>query len=136
MFKRILARQAVKLTRAPVAYSRASPALVQASPGIIITRYLHSSRAVGDANSDKEHAGMYSRTDPSVQVEYPEENELPSSKPVQGRGGKHMKRTLPGFSMEGKVVVVTGGARGLGYVIGQGLIESGASLAIVDLNRE
>lgn len=45
-----------------------------------------------------------------------------------------MLRTLPTFSLEGKVAVVTGGARGLGLVMGQGLIESGADLAIVDLN--
>jgi D-arabinitol 2-dehydrogenase len=30
--------------------------------------------------------------------------------------------------------VVTGGARGLGLVMGQALINSGADLAIVDLN--
>jgi len=47
-----------------------------------------------------------------------------------------MKRTLPSFSLEGKVAVVTGGARGLGLVMGQALIHSGADLAIVDLNQE
>ena len=55
-------------------------------------------------------------------------------KVVQGRGGFHMKRTLPSFSLEGKVAVVTGGARGLGLVMGQALVQSGADLAIVDLN--
>lgn len=47
-----------------------------------------------------------------------------------------MKRTLPSFSLEGHVAVVTGGARGLGLVMGQALIHSGADLAIVDLNSE
>jgi D-arabinitol 2-dehydrogenase len=47
-----------------------------------------------------------------------------------------MKRTLPSFSLEGKVAVVTGGARGLGLVMGQALIQSGADLAIVDLNSQ
>lgn len=47
-----------------------------------------------------------------------------------------MKRTLPTFSLEGKVAVVTGGARGLGLVMGQALVTSGADLAIVDINRE
>ena len=36
--------------------------------------------------------------------------------------------------MEGKVAVITGGCGGLGLVMGQGLVESGADLAIVDLN--
>ena len=47
-----------------------------------------------------------------------------------------MKRTLPSFSLEGKVAVVTGGARGLGLVMGQALVQSGADLAIVDLNSQ
>jgi NAD(P)-dependent dehydrogenase (short-subunit alcohol dehydrogenase family) len=47
-----------------------------------------------------------------------------------------MKRTLPSFSLEGRVAVVTGGARGLGLVMGQALIQSGADLAIVDLNSQ
>ena len=45
-----------------------------------------------------------------------------------------MKRTLPSFSLEGRTAVVTGGARGLGLVMGQALIHSGADLAIVDMN--
>lgn len=47
-----------------------------------------------------------------------------------------MKRTLDTFSLEGRVAVVTGGARGLGLVMGQALVASGADLAIVDLNRD
>lgn len=47
-----------------------------------------------------------------------------------------MRRTLPSFSLEGKVAVITGGARGLGLVMGQALIHSGADLAIVDLNSQ
>lgn len=43
-------------------------------------------------------------------------------------------RTMPTFSLEGKVCVVTGGARGLGLVMGNGVVQSGADLAIVDLN--
>jgi NAD(P)-dependent dehydrogenase (short-subunit alcohol dehydrogenase family) len=43
-----------------------------------------------------------------------------------------MKRTLPSFSLEGKVAVVTGRVRGLGLV----LMRSGADLAIVDLNSQ
>ena len=46
----------------------------------------------------------------------------------------HSKRTLASFSLEDRVGVVTGGARGLGLVMGQALVVSGADVAIVDLN--
>lgn len=46
----------------------------------------------------------------------------------------HFKRTLASFSLENKVSLVTGGARGLGLVMAQGLVASGSDLAIVDLN--
>jgi D-arabinitol 2-dehydrogenase len=48
--------------------------------------------------------------------------------------GPHLKRTLASFSLEGRTAVVTGGARGLGLVMGHALINSGADLAIVDMN--
>lgn len=71
--------------------------------------------------------------------------------PVQGRGGFHFRRTLATFSLEGtqsripdrgvptndvsgRSGVVTGGARGLGLVMSQALVISGADVAIVDLN--
>ncbi|PNS19051.1 hypothetical protein CAC42_1787 [Sphaceloma murrayae] len=85
---------------------------------------------------DGDHVGSFSRTDNTIQVEYPEEQDLPSSKPVQGRGGFHFKRTLASFSLEGNVGLVTGGARGLGLVMSQALVVSGANVAIVDLNKE
>ncbi|KAF7554280.1 hypothetical protein G7Z17_g3007 [Cylindrodendrum hubeiense] len=40
------------------------------------------------------------------------------------------------FTLNNRVVVITGGARGLGLVMGQGVIHAGADLAIVDLNYE
>ncbi|KAF2114058.1 D-arabinitol dehydrogenase-like protein [Lophiotrema nucula] len=83
-----------------------------------------------------DHEGQYARTDKSVRVEYPEEDDLPPSQPVQGRGGFHFKRTLASFSLEGRVGVVTGGARGLGLVMAQALVTSGADVAIVDMNRD
>lgn len=76
------------------------------------------------------------RTDSTVQVEHPSESDLPTSEPVKGRGGFHHKRTLPSFSLEGKVGVVTGGARGLGLTMSQSLIISGSDLAIVDLDSK
>ncbi len=76
------------------------------------------------------------RTDDTVKVKYPKDGELPSSKPVGGarRAGADASPTLAAFSLQGNVGVVTGGARGLGLVMGQGMVISGADLAIVDLN--
>jgi hypothetical protein len=81
-----------------------------------------------------EHEGQFARTDESVHIEYPPDSEMPAQPVVQGRGGMHFKRTLAQFSLEKKVSMVTGGARGLGLVMGQGLVASGSDLAIVDLN--
>jgi hypothetical protein len=47
-----------------------------------------------------------------------------------------VKLTLPSFSLSGRTIVITGGARGLGLVMGQGIVASGADVAIVDLNGE
>lgn len=80
--------------------------------------------------------GSHSRTDAEVEIEYPAEHELPSSKPVSGAGGQYVKPTLASFSLDGNVGVVTGGARGLGLVIGQGMVYSGSDLALVDMNSE
>lgn len=82
------------------------------------------------------HVGSYSRTDNTIHMEYPDEANLPPSTPIQGRGGFHFKRTLASFTLEGRVGLVTGGARGLGLVMSQALVVSGADVAIVDLNSE
>jgi hypothetical protein len=89
-----------------------------------------------EGEQEEAAAGSYARTDDTITVEYPGEGELPSSKPVAGAGraGAHVFPTLAAFSLQGKVGVVTGGARGLGLVMGQGMVVSGADLAIVDLN--
>lgn len=103
---------------------------------------VHTTTQRGQAsNKDKNepsHAGSFARTDDSITVEYPQEHELPSSEPVTGAGraGMHVYPTLATFSLEGNVGVVTGGARGLGLVMGQGMVVSGADLAIVDMNSE
>lgn len=81
-----------------------------------------------------DHEGLFARTDESVQIPYPPDSEMPAQPVVQGRGGMHFKRTLAQFSLENKVSMVTGGARGLGLVMAQGLVASGSDLAIVDLN--
>lgn len=83
------------------------------------------------------HEGSASRTDNTIVVEYPSESEeFPKEPTVQGRGGPHLKRTLAQFSLEGRTGVVTGGARGLGLVMAQSLVASGADVAIVDLNSK
>lgn len=94
----------------------------------------HDEYSTSGSPGSFEHEGRFSRTDNSIRVQYPDEPDLPSSKPVQGRGGFHFKRTLATFSLEDRVGLVTGGARGLGLVMSQALVVSGADVAIVDLN--
>ena len=84
--------------------------------------------------NEDSHAGAFSRTDNTVQIEHPDEESHPPSAPIAGRGGMHFKRTLASFSLEKRVCVITGGARGLGLVMSQACLLSGADVAIVDLN--
>lgn len=81
-----------------------------------------------------EQEGRFARTDENVVIEYPDDANMPRSPIVQGRGGTHFKRTLAQFSLENKVSLITGGARGLGLVMAQALVASGSDIAIVDLN--
>lgn len=46
------------------------------------------------------------------------------------------RETLSSFSLDGGVCVITGGAQGLGLAMGRAVVQSGADLAIVDLNCE
>lgn len=128
MFRTQILRQTARAVRA----SASRPVL--ASPAF---RSISTTPPVQRDDKDEAaqpHEGSFARTDPSVEVEYPDEGDLPSSAPVQGRGGLHFKRTLAAFSLEGRVGVVTGGARGLGLVMSQAMVISGADVAIVDLN--
>lgn len=132
MFRSQLIRQAARAVRASqsTVATRATPSLP-----LSVNRSIHATSSLRrDEKKEEEHEGSFARTDSSVQVEYPEEQDLPSSTPVQGRGGLHFKRTLASFSLEGRVGVVTGGARGLGLVMSQAMVISGADVAIVDLN--
>lgn len=130
MFRSQLLRQTARVARA----SR-TPIVTRPLPSIATYRSIHDSPPLQrDEKKDEEHEGSFARTDPTVEVEYPEEGDIPSSAPVQGRGGLHFKRTLASFSLEGRVAVITGGARGLGLVMSQALVISGADIAIVDLN--
>ncbi|TVY62900.1 D-arabinitol 2-dehydrogenase [ribulose-forming] [Lachnellula suecica] len=131
MFRTQVVRAALRASRIPIA-ARTTPSLSLSSQ-----RSIHSTSSLrrDEKKDDTEHEGSFAKTDGSIQIEYPEEHDLPSSAPVQGRGGLHFKRTLASFSLEGRVGVVTGGARGLGLVMSQAMVISGADVAIVDLNR-
>ncbi|KAM3083887.1 hypothetical protein ACMFMF_001249 [Clarireedia jacksonii] len=129
MFRSHLLKQTA---RAPQASSRV--AVPRTLPTLTSQRSIHNTARLREKKNNEPFEGSFARTDSSVHVEYPAEHELPSSAPVQGRGGLHFKRTLASFSLEGKVGVITGGARGLGLVMSQAMVISGADVAIVDLN--
>ena len=86
--------------------------------------------------SHDDHHGSFSRTDNTVFIEHPDEANYPRERPYDGHGGMHFKRTLQSFTLDDKVAVVTGGARGLGLVMSQACLLSGANVAIVDLNSK
>ncbi|KAJ5097332.1 hypothetical protein N7456_008053 [Penicillium angulare] len=88
-----------------------------------------------DAVSE-ERGGGISRIDEDISIEYPEDAGLPRTPIIQGRGGRHFKRTLAQFSLEDKVSVVTGGASGIGLALSQAIVASGSHLAIVDMNHD
>ncbi|KKK14931.1 putative D-arabinitol dehydrogenase ArbD [Aspergillus ochraceoroseus] len=144
MFKPTVARQAVR------ALNRATrPAALAATPrqALANTFLRPLSTTAPRAQKDDKNAkapdgtaedqeGRYARTDETVKIEYPDDANMPRTPVVQGRGGMHFKRTLAQFSLENKVTLVTGGARGLGLVMSQAIVASGSDLAIVDLNKE
>ncbi|KAI9812786.1 MAG: hypothetical protein M1827_004543 [Pycnora praestabilis] len=147
MFRTHLLSQGIRALSAPVARSSSSAICSRFSAPALRTlsttsRFFKDDRretttaGIAEGEARGEHEGSFARTDHSVRVEYPEEEHLPSSVPVQGRGGLHFKRTLASFSLEGNVGVVTGGARGLGLVMSQALVISGADVALVDMNRD
>lgn len=92
----------------------------------------HASSSATLGKSGSTHEGSQARTDNTISFEQP--RSLPNQPTVQPRSGRHSKRTLPQFSLEGRVAIVTGGARGLGLVMAQSLVMSGANVALVDLN--
>ena len=138
MFRSQLLRQTARAVRASTASISQPIASRSTLPATSISRSIHSTPFLrqDEKKTPEEHEGQFARTDPTVEVEYPAEGDLPSSTPVQGRGGMHFRRTLPSFSLEGRVGVVTGGARGLGLVMSQAMVISGADVAIVDLNSK
>jgi D-arabinitol 2-dehydrogenase len=146
MFRTNIVRQATRAIRtttfnaAPVAnpatraFSKIAPKFDKVSPDDPKDETRHDKFTTA-STTETGHEGSASRTDDSFRFEHPDdESELPSSKPVQGRGRN--LRTLASFSLEDKVGVVTGGARGLGLVMSQAMVVSGADVAIVDMNSE
>ncbi|CAI7669307.1 unnamed protein product [Penicillium pancosmium] len=95
---------------------------------------LNQAKSPGSKTDEKEEGISF--IDENISIEYPESDELPRTPIIQGRGGRHFKRTLAQFSLEESVTVVTGGASGIGLAISQGIVASGSHLAIVDMNRE
>jgi hypothetical protein len=90
----------------------------------------------GEGGGGGGDGGSLARTDAHIQTAYPEQQEALADDvdAVDKSRRRPQKRTLPSFSLEGKVAVVTGGARGLGLVMASALLESGAGVALVDLN--
>ena len=125
-----MASRASSLLLRQATRSVAAPLLRRAAP-VASLRAIHNNPPRQD---DK--PGSYARISPDIEHQHPEEHELPSSEPVTGIDGQYVKPTLAGFSLDGNVGVVTGGARGLGLVIGQGMVFSGSDLALVDMNSK
>lgn len=102
----------------------ARPALSQSTAAI---------RGIHEAAPRRNKPGSHSQTDSDIEILFPPEEELPSE-PVKRAGGQYVKPTLQTFSLDNKVGLITGGARGLGLVIAQGMVYSGADVALVDMN--
>lgn len=92
-------------------------------------------RSIHRAEALRNKPGSHSRTDSDVEIPFPPEEELPSD-PLRRAGGQYVKPTLQTFSLHKNVGLVTGGARGLGLVIAQGMVYSGADVALVDMNSK
>ena len=132
---RTIATATVHCARPPSVTSNLKPTAIRRPITSTTKFYKEDQRSpFANTNGDTSHEGQFSRTDNKVSIEYPEEADLPRSAPVQGRGSIHFKRTLASFSLEGRSGVITGGARGLGLIMSQALVISGADVAIVDLN--
>lgn len=150
MFRRKFSRVTLTLGIIPASLAAPTRPLASLNSKRPFSSTTHLTRKIDDPSNDPilaatnkspsgasgDHEGQFARIDESVQIEYPPDSEIPAQPVVQSRGGMHFKRTLASFSLENKVSLVTGGARGLGLVMAQGLVASGSDLAIVDLNSK
>ena len=134
MAHRLLRLSRVCLDTSPMAKRAASPQPLRPFSSAVPRGY-SGKREEEPPSLNGKHQGSFARTDRDVQFAYPAEQDVARSSLSQERGA-HVKRTLASFSLEDRVAVITGGARGLGLVMAQALIISGADVALVDLNRK
>lgn len=117
-----------------------------ARPSTLPRTFASSSRSLSKGNNFGKAKPLdtapFASTKDDVVVPYPEDSSRHPRDDVGhnttgGRVGRHTQRTLASFSMENKVCIVTGAARGIGNLIARTFVESGANhIAIVDLNEE
>lgn len=143
MFKTKVLRQVVRAAQRPTTMLVSKPAQLQQAalrPLSTAQTLRASEKELDDASTSSppgasgDHEGQHARTDQNMRFDHPGESNMPPTRPVRGRGGEHSLPTLATFSLADRVVALTGGARGLGLVMAQACIISGADVAIIDLN--
>ncbi|QRW16485.1 Enoyl-(Acyl carrier protein) reductase [Rhizoctonia solani] len=95
-------------------------------------------KVYGQHYQDKEELEVpeIAATDDSIAHGWRESRDLGHATIGPGHG-RHQARTLASFSMEGKVCVVTGAARGLGNLFARTFVESGCTkIVLMDLKQE
>ena len=142
MFKTQIVRQVARAANRSTSVLSSKTARLPTRP-ISTTSVLRASdKDLDDATTSAppgasgDHEGQHARTDDRFRFDHPGEGNMPPTSPVRGRGGVHNLPTLATFSLNDRVVALTGGARGLGLVMAQACIISGADVAIIDLNSE
>ncbi|KAL2161965.1 hypothetical protein VTH06DRAFT_7750 [Thermothelomyces fergusii] len=99
-----------------------------------VTVYSPDHKGVASSNSDHFSIPVKSSAAP---VAEPAAEELEAVTPLQDNVYKQMPRTLQKMSVYGKVIIVTGGARGLGNYMARACAEAGAkAIAIFDANQD
>ena len=98
-----------------------------------VSVYSPDAKGVASANSD--HFSIPVRPPPKAPEPVAEENE--EVKPLEERVYRQMPRTLQRMSVKDKVIIITGGARGLGNHMARACAEAGAkAIAIFDANQD
>lgn len=111
-----------------------------AASGRVLTQLAAPFSTSSSMAQNKSKADRVPHIDQKIKTEYPNMSgpqHTTGPEFYTGDEGVHGLRTLKSFSMVGKVCVVTGGARGLGNLMGRALVESGCNqLAILDLDKD
>jgi NAD(P)-dependent dehydrogenase (short-subunit alcohol dehydrogenase family) len=121
-------------TRPSIAARSAAPAFARRfkSDYVPVTQYSDS----GDAVRTTAELPVKG-TDPADVVNQQNVEEPTVTRPVAEDQVKRLPNVLQKFSLHGKIVAVTGGARGLGFNMAQALCEAGASgIAILDVLKQ